>query len=295
MNRIYPINEFLGVATYLDNLALKVIDKIEDNFDKPVKTKVRGVDVIIKSACQIKLPIRNQIVTINIQYGNRQIDGYGAFVQVENLENFEFNLYTSLLQLPAIIHELKHIDRIVARKFKTRDYYYINHVGRHLLNHIKDELFFGPESKELLQKTFYFLDPEEFEAHYNEIYQVLKVKINADMSNDETKKFISKFLKNQQVYKYYKFYYKEGEFEIDRFFKNRASCNRFLEMFLQKLDEFDAESDKYYDEWSMNEKEIENIDEIELNSLSKEINHLLTKQTVKGYKKFARLYAIFTK
>lgn len=291
MKYIKPIYEFRGVLSYLDELAYEVIDKIQDNVDKPVKVKLRGRPVNIKSACQLKTNMRGKTVTINLQWGDKLIDGYAAYVQFK--DDLEFNLYTSTLQIPTIVHELKHIDRMVAKP-TTRDYYYINQVGRHVVKNFPKELFFdGDNSKNILSKSFYFFDPNEFESYYNDMYRTLKSKLSAS-GNIKSKEIVKKFLKTHTAYIYYKFYYERG-FDVDDFFKNTSYTNYFLNLLLEKIIIFrDGEDEdiRYRDFSQLKDLDIQ-PDDATLTSFGKEINQLMNKQIIKGFKKFHRLYTIF--
>lgn len=288
MNHIYPINEFLGVSTHLDNLAIQVIDKIQDNIDKPVRIKKHGVDVVIKSACQIKLPFQGKMATINLQFGDRPINGAAAFVETLRAQEntYEFKLYTSLLQIPIIVHELKHIDRIIARNFETKGYFYINHVGIDVVEHLPKSLFSNSTSENNLKASFYYLDPEEFEAYYNEIYRYLKFKIPTEIDRDEKIKVIKRLLNNKNVFKLYKYHFRNGGFNLNNYFVDKDALNYFLKLFNKKLDDYDFNDN--YQNWNIN------IDDVKItNNTEKLINHLLTKQVFKGYRKFTRYYSIF--
>jgi hypothetical protein len=63
------------------------------------------------------------------QYLGKELSGSFS---VEDASNFEFKIQLSDLSKSTLIHELKHMDRVIRRDMKTDTYYYINHVGRYV-------------------------------------------------------------------------------------------------------------------------------------------------------------------
>jgi len=107
--------------------------------------------------------------------------------------------------------------------------------------------------------------------------------------------FSDSYIKNEYIYKLYKYYY-ENKFDLLDFFNSNSDCNIFLDEFIKRQDLFYNKKDekitkndkiKYWFKSKIN-KIIFN-DEIN-KSLLKQINYYINKHIQNSYKKFYKLY-----
>ena len=265
--------ESLGVSSYLDS----IIDQVKKNLSS------ESPEYILDTS------IRNKKVRIKFiysqgseKYKGQDINSYAQLLNPDP-ENIEFLINLGDLTEQSIIHELKHVDRAISRDLYVDFYYYINHVGRDVIDNNQD-LFKTEEDYEYLNSAFYLINPDEFEAHFNDLYKELSNKITKETSHSDKVKIIDEDLKNADIYLIYKEMSK-GDIFLEDFFKERQSLNYFLSLFSLKMDQF-IEDDPEYDNWGI-KPEVVNMSSMELY-----INNLLIKQSKKGFKKFSRLYVL---
>lgn len=270
--------ESLGVSHYLTDLVDSVISELKKDENYVLKTKMHGKDITVR----FKKLKKNNDVT--------------SYFQVLNPEKFIFNIrYGNFDDIP---HELKHLDRVLRRDMNADQYYYLNHVGNDVVKKYK-HLLHSENISDILTSIFYFFDPNEYEAHYQSFYWDLKKLIKPEMSSEEKRKIIKNHLEDSNIYTLYKFFYNRGGFDLSVFFKDKRGLNEYLSIFLKKLIQFRNDATEY-NEWNTLMSKINTFlnrfrkdDDIEVDSLVKEINNLINKMLFKGYKKFHRLYVIF--
>lgn len=258
--------EHHGLSTYLFDLVESINNKLKD-FDKQ----------------QFKIKLRGIIVTIDIEIGKKSKGGRDAFTELAG-EN-HFYIYLNTLQPNLILHELKHIDRIIARNYKTDIYYFLTNIGTDVTEKYSS-FFIKKNVRERFSDCLYFFTPDEFESQYNDIFYRLKDLIVDDMNEDERRKTIRNFLMQQEIYNYYKFYYDKGGFKFRDFFKSKRGLNLYIHIFNTKIKQFEA--GKNYRQW----KNI-TYENVKMDKLIQQLEYKINKILFKGYKKFHRLYTLF--
>lgn len=219
----------------------------------------------------------------------------GSF-RVDDADNFEFTIKMSELKKSTLIHELKHMDRSIRRDMKTDTYFYINHIGRYVAKNYS-HLFINKDNAEILIQTFYFCNPDEFEAYFQSIYEELKELLDENMPRDEKISIIKQHFENEEIYQFFKHYY-NNPFKLEAFFKSKEDCNFFLK-------EFFFHHEAFFHEINTG---ISIFDKIKswfksniLNKLFKEkltdkgfneFNYFINKIVKNNYKKFSRIYSI---
>lgn len=272
--KTYKIFEKLGYSEYLLELVDFIYDQLEtaDKFD--VEAEMNG-----------------KKLTIEIEFNEKQSEYKGlefaAYIKIINsdLDDLRFKMYLSEKNKDSILHELKHIDRILKRDFMPDMYWYINHIGREITEKYKDLLFKGENTEKLLTLSLYMINPDEFEAYYNQFYKALKGIVNDNMTEEEKKIAIKIFLDNQSMYKLYQMYNSSGkaDFLISDFFENDEDMYEYLRYFANDILELLSNKDIVQDENDIyrNAKKLEKI-----------INKLFNKMLEKGWKKLHNLYTI---
>ena len=277
MNHIIKYNNFIfekmGIINELEPISDDIISKIGDKEYLKYEMNYLGFNIIIN---------------IYVLYDKKLLGDF----QVENSDKFEFNIRLNGLDKSTLIHELKHLDRCIRRNFKTDSYFYINHIGSLIVKNYKF-LFKSKDDIELLLDTFYFCNPDEFESHYHNIFNDIRNELK--LNNDNEYNTIDNIIKNEYIYKLYKYYY-ENKFDLLDFFNSNSDCNIFLDEFIKRQDLFYNKKDekitkndkiKYWFKSKIN-KIIFN-DEIN-KSLLKQINYYINKHIQNSYKKFYKLY-----
>ena len=222
------INEKLGVLYGLDDISNLIINELSDK--KYFKYKSRYLDKDITIHC--------------FKVGNNK-DIYqelsGSFC-VDDASNFEFTIKLSNLSKRALIHELKHMDRAIRQSMKTDAYFYINHIGRYITKQYS-HLFINKSSSETLIETFYYCNPDEFEAYYQDIYNEIKVQINDGMNRSQKIETIKKIIENENIYTFFKYFY-NNKFKLENFFKSKEDCNFFIKEFFYRQELFYNQKDE---------------------------------------------------
>lgn len=213
-----------------------------------------------------------------------------------NIKNGQYTIKLSNLSKRVLIHELKHMDRAIRQSMKTDTYFYINHIGRYIAKQYS-HLFIDKSSAETLIETFYYCNPDEFEAYYQDIYNEIRVQINDGMNRSQKIETIKKIIENEDIYTFFKYFY-NNKFRLESFFKSKEDCNFFIKEFFYRQELF----------YNQKDETISNFDRIKswfksniLNKLKKdekldsvkEFNYYINKIVIKNYPKFGRLYALF--
>jgi hypothetical protein len=265
--------ESLGVSSYLDT----IVDEVKKNLFNGSKEYILNTHIRGKKV-RIKFLYNNG----SEKYKGQDINSYAQLLNPDP-ENIEFLINLGDLSDQSIIHELKHVDREISRDLYADFYYYINHVGRDVIDN-NQHLFRSDDEYEYLNSVFYLINPDEFEAYFNDIYKELSIKIQKETNNLEKTKIIGNYLKETDIYSIYK-EMSGGDIFLKDFFKDEESLNYFLSLFSLKMNQF-IEDDPEYDNWKIKPPRIN------MNSMEKYINKLLIKQANKGFKKFSRLYVL---
>jgi hypothetical protein len=281
MKRISDFNTFiterLGILTSLEDIADKILKELSGKKYYRLETEYLGNQ--IKIDCYLLKPE---------EQNGRELSG--SF-RVEDPDNFEFSIKMDEISKSTLIHELKHMDRSIRRKMKTDNYFYINHIGRYVADKYR-HLFTTKENAEVLIETLYYCNPDEFEAYFNDIYYELKEQITPEMSKLEIRNIVKETLEDEEVYIFFKQYYK-SKFDIEDFFKSKRDCNYFLSEFFNKMDKFFTNEDdtisnsEVFFSWIKSALSIS-----EENVSTSEINHLINRIVQKNFKKFGRLYTL---
>ena len=275
------ITEKLGIVEGLESIADNILNNISDKNYFRYKGNYLDKDITIHCFKTSDKDIYKELS--------------GSF-RVDDGENFEFTIKISDLSKSTLLHELKHMDRAIRRGMKTDTYFYINHIGRYVAKNY-GHLFIDKNNAEILIETFYYCNPDEFEAYYQNIYNDLKDIITNDMSREQKIETIKEFLENEEVYTFFKHYYK-NEFILEDFFKSKEDCNFFLkdffyrqELFFNQKDDTISNIDKMKS-WFKSNILNKFIKDEKLDSGAKEINYYINKIVKRNYPKFGRLYTL---
>lgn len=286
MKKIKPfnifINEKLGVLTGLDDMARVIIDELSHKNYFKYKTKYLDKNITI------------HCFKVKDQYMDEELSGSFS---VEDASNSEFKIKISDLTKSTLIHELKHMDRVIRRDMKTDTYYYINHIGGYVAKKYT-HLFIDKDIAEILIEIFYYCNPDEFEAYYQDIYSDIKDQIDDNMTREEKIEVIKGFIENEPIYAIFKHYY-NNEFRLEDFFKSKEDCNSFLkdffyrgELFFNGQDEAISTLDRIKS-WFKSNILNKLLKDDKLDSGVKEFNYYINKIVKRNYPKFSRLYSLF--
>ena len=267
--------ESLGVSSYLDDIVNDVINNLSGENTEYVK------NVILHNK---NVKIRFVYSQDSTSYKGQSFESYAQLVNPD-IENLEYLISIGSLTNSSIIHELKHVDRDVSRDLYADFYYYINHVGRDVIENEKD--LFNPDDVNYLNSIFYMVNPDEFEAFYNDIYN--KVAQDLKTKSGNSNEIIDHHLKSGEYSDFYEIYfdlYKNG-FNLSDYFRNAEDINYFLSLFSLKVDQFIEDDDIGYNNWDME------VNVIDMGKMEKYINKILISAANKGFKKISRIYTIF--
>jgi hypothetical protein len=276
------INEKLGVLTGLDDMSRVIIDELSNKNYFKYKTKYLDKNITI------------HCFKTKDQYLDKELSGSFS---VEDASNFEFKIKISDLTKSTIIHELKHMDRVIRRDMKTDTYHYINHVGRYVAKKYT-HLFIDKESAEILIETFYYCNPDEFEAYYQNIYSDIKDQIDDNMTREQKIETIKELIEKESIYIFFKHYY-NNEFRLEDFFKSKEDCNYFLNDFFYRQELFFNNQDDTISNldtiksWFKSNILNKFLKDDKLDGGVKEFNYYINKIVKRNYPKFSRLYSLF--
>lgn len=277
----YELYEKLGINKDLEDLVELCKKELEGKTNYVVRTNYKGKD-------------------ISIIFKIKEIKERLGFFTVINEEKNIFKIVINSIDTDNLSHELKHLDRTITRNYKIDkygDYRIVNKIS------LKDYPFFKNEDfKEILEILIYLYDPDEFESRYVGMYHDLKKIIKENMTNEEKRNIIDKYLKNSDLYYFYNLFYNEP-FKIEKFFKGNRNLNFFIKTLfnnIKKYKEENRENLPEYNKYNLLYKNIsiyfKNIflkDEKEISKFVKIFNNDINKSIRKGYRKIFRLYSIF--
>lgn len=112
------INEKLGILNNLSDLADFIISKLKDTNYYQYTDNYKGTNIILN--CFLV----------------KKIKKFGAFFEIEDPNEKIFKIKTTTLNKSTIVHELKHLDYVLARKMKVNSNYFLSHVGRDVNNEL---------------------------------------------------------------------------------------------------------------------------------------------------------------
>lgn len=269
------------------NEALGILDSIESLYEKIKKNLSK------KKYYRLKTEYLGKKITIHCFFGDPGSDASQqmlASFKTLDPKRYEFEIKTNDLSKPVIIHELKHMDRIIRRGLKVDKSFNISHIGRYIAKNYP-HLFTDKNNMETLIETFYYCNPDEFESHFNDMYQQLKEETSG-MDKIEIRNYITEFLEEQEIYIFYKHFNKD-KFNIEDFFKSKRDCNFFLREYKKHIKSFfdDKEEgitklDTFFS-WITSSMSVP-----EENVSTKEINKVINKTVRNNYPKFGRLYTL---
>lgn len=263
--------ESLGVSSYLDEVVNDVINNLSEENIEYVR------NVILHNR---NVKIRFVYSSDSKEYKGQSFESYSQLVNPD-IDNLEYLISIGSITQSSIIHELKHVDRDISRDLYADFYYYLNHVGRDVIDNK-----FNDENFNYLNSIFYMVNPDEFEAYYNDIYK--KVGLEIKQKGGNSNEIIDQSLKDPEYSNFYDVYfdiYKNG-FKLSDYFKNSEELNYFLSLFSLKMDQF-INDDPEYNNWNMD------VNVIDMSKMEKYINGVLIRAANKGFKKISRLYTIF--
>lgn len=273
------ITEKLGIVEELEPIADLVFDNL-----------------IGKSYYRLETILRGQDVKVDF-YVDKKFANSGSF-SVKSFDNLEFKIKLKKLRKSTIIHELKHLDRTVANKSKSHDKYTtMNHIINFVTNKL-DFLFAHKDYAETLSLIIYFVNPDEFEAFFNQIYFDIKKRIGTDMSRQEKIDFIKEELELEPIYINYR-HLSKNKFDIRKCFNNNRDLNKFLKEYTRFTNSFNQGKRDFitipqYLMARINKLMNKYLKDEESDKLYLEINEMVNKSIQKNYKKFYRLYSLLT-
>jgi hypothetical protein len=271
--------EKLGVVTEIDDIIKVVQDKLgQGETEFTLQTNLRGKDTEIKF---IHNPERQE-------YKGTSLHSYFQLTDA-NQDLPKFTISLGDLKNSTIAHELKHVDRELSREMVADFSYYLNHVGRDVIQNMshlaKDE-----ESEDILSLSLYLINKDEYEAYFNEFQREIQSMINPEMTQGEKEKVIREYLEEQDIYLLYKQINDKGGFDLESYFKDRATMLKYLSAFTTKMEQF-IEDNPEYEEWDKIKGDESNTPS-GMSKISKKINHHFSKVVKEGLKRFNRLYVI---
>lgn len=272
----FRIDEALGELQDLDRIALLAQSELSGESDTFVHTEM----------------MNGYEVKINFNYSSSTTEYKGldlhSFFQLLSVSENGIEVLISLgdLKLSSIVHELKHLHRVISKGLIADELYYLDHVGRDIIEK-RPDLFDNTKAAEWVQLVFYYT-PDEFEAVFNEYRRAIKREMpQIPLDTAARREWISEWLADQDIHVIYKEIAERG-FTLSEFFKDKESYLEFLRIFIQKREEFIDESPEYDGAWASS-KETLQIPVAFLKKLSKRIEWLITKNAQRGFKKFSRL------
>jgi len=262
--------EALGVSSYLDPIVDDVIQHLSNGEGEHiVKTRLHGEDVKIRFVHEYSPE----------DYKGQVLHSYAQLVDPEEME---FLVRLGDLEESTVAHELKHVDRMAARRLSADFYYYLDHVGRDVIENLRGA-FLSSDSMEYLNDVFYLVNPDEFEAHYNDIHK--DMSRNLPQGTKESRmQALKDFLEDTDSYVVHRRIHNEG-FSLADHFKSPEEMREWLSLFSLKLDQF-VEDDPEYENWELRGEDVD------MSGMERMINRLVEKAGRRGFRGFARLYTL---
>jgi hypothetical protein len=222
----------------------------------------------------------------------------GSF-RVDDSHLREFTIKIDSFDRTTLRHELKHLDRAIRRGMRVDGWYWIKHMGRFVAKNYK-HLFVNDSHYKIFLDTLYYCNPDEFEAHYGDIVENLKHTLRDKVEREEKIEFITKTLKESEIYQYYQYYY-HNPFNLEDFFKTREGMSFFLQEFWKKTELFSRELDysignlERFRSWFRTTILIPTLGSRErISPVGVGVFNSLIRKTVNNnWKKFGRVYSLF--
>lgn len=279
----YKIYEKLGINEDLEDLVELCKKELDGKNNCVVRTNYKG---------------KNISIILKIEKMKRRS---GYFIVINQEENI-FKIVIEDIDSDSLSHEIKHLDRAISRNYKIdkyEDYRSINKLQLVALKNLtRDNI-----SNEMLSKLMYYFNPDEFEAQYLTMYYDLKKIIKDNMTREEKKSIINKYLTdNEFTFSYLIYYY--SPFKIEKFFKNRKSLNFYIETLFKNIEKYKRENREgssmisnifylVYKNFTMNFTNKFTKDEKEISKFVKIFNNDINRLVEKGYKKIFRIFSLF--
>lgn len=278
--------EKLGISNELEKLSDYILSRFKKETKFSFETDVFGRNILIN--CEYNKTLMNDV-------NNPILAGIRPFYDENYICNI-FDFYTTTLDRPTILHEVKHIHRFVKNK-KERSY--MTHAGRKTAKDYK-HYFYSNDSYLLFHDMVYYCSQTEFESYYTEIYYELEEIFKRNNYNKEEKReIIKKYLKDTTIYEYYEYFY-SNKFELKNYFDSSIDMNNFLELLKNNIIHYknintERMNSKKMDIFLSKIKKFLRIDTnfVSSSKLEKEINNKINKMVNIGFKKFQRLYTHF--
>ncbi len=268
--------ESLGVASELD----EIIDRAKERLDKGDKE------------FKLKIKLRDKEAEVQFVYNTNREEYKGSslhsYFQVLDYDpdNLKFLISLGDSKRSTLAHELKHADRAMATNFIADFSYYLNHVGRDVIENMshlsKDE-----ESGDILSLALSLINKDEYEGHFNEFKKEIEEMVTHDLSKEEKERIIRNYLEDQDIYNLYKEIDEKGGFDLESYFKDKQSMLKYLSAFSTKMEEFIEDKTEEYEDWD----KLKTNDDTPsgLSKMAKKIDHHLSKIVKEGVRKFDRL------
>lgn len=274
------ITEKLGIVSNLEPIADHVIEKLKEKNYYELKTIIRDFDVTIEF------------------YLLSNLDNSGSFGIVD-LDKKIFKIKLKTLNKSTLIHELKHLDRSLAKNIKTGVKYEPESIMTHITNFVTKNfkhLFKREDLAEMLSLIIYYSNPDEFESYFNGIYYQIKDKIVEGMSKEEKMKIIEEELQDEPIYTFYK-HFSKNEFNIRGFFKSNRDMNQYLSEYKRFLEAFTNQKAESVSVWNYLFSHFKKwfgtkLNDVEADKYYQEFNIKVNESIRKNYKKFSRLYSL---
>jgi len=274
------VNEKLGIVTNLESIADHVISKLKE-----------------KNYYQLEARIRDYDVTIEF-YLLRNLDNSGSF-GIEDFDNKIFKIKLKSLNKSTLIHELKHLDRVLSKNIKKGVKYEPESIMTHITNFVTKNfsyLFKDKSSAEMLSLIIYYSNPDEFESYFNGIYYQIKDKIVEGMSKEEKMKIIEEDLQDETIYIFYK-HFSKNEFDIRYFFKSNRDMNQYLSEYKRFLEVFTKQKTESISIWSnlfsyFKKWIVSGLKDVDADKYHREFNKKVNSSIQKNHRKFNRIYSL---
>jgi hypothetical protein len=274
------INEKLGIVNELELVADHVLSKLKEKKYYELETNIRGYNVTIEF------------------YLLENLDVSGSFSTVD-LDKKIFNIRLKRLNKSTLIHELKHLDRVLVRNVKKGFKYESESIRTHITNFVTKNykhLFNKTHDAEMLSLVIYYSNPDEFEAYFNGIYHQIKDNISDKMSKQEKIDLIREELEDEAIFIFYR-HFSKSKFDIRNFFKSNRDMNQYLNEYKRFLESFTKQKTDRVSVWNLLFSIFKKwygsqLKDVESDKYYIDFNKKINDSISKNYKKFNRLYSL---
>lgn len=272
------IDERLGFLQEIDQLADQILAEIGNKDHLVLDIRIADKDIQLEIKIQ---PIQTS--------SREEAAGYMTMKTRD-----QFVIVMEQAQKNILVHELKHIHRKIKTDYKNDEWFYLDKIARAIAQKY-EYLFKDANHQQLLVDTLYYCNPDEFEAHFQNLVQECKLELKS-RPDEDPREVIQNFLNNEHFYRVLQLFFNR-EFDILDFFVNRAACQIFLdEFFLQKglfINKKITGVDVTVMDRLRNSIRLFSIEnKITSKSLRNQINKMINKVSRTGYKKIYRLFVI---